>query len=97
MVDRKQCVVLSGALSDWCLIKAGVPRGSTLGLMLFLVIINNTVEDTNSSIGLVVDDTSLYIVVDDSLDSAIKLNTGPSRIDMWASMLLVSFNLYKFE
>ena len=35
-----------------------------------------------------------YIVVDDPLDSAIKLNADLSRIDMWASMWLVTFCLF---
>ena len=44
--------------------------------------INDIVEEINSSIRLFADDTSLYIVADDPLDSAIKLNADLSRIDM---------------
>ena len=55
------------------------------------------VEEINSSIRLFADDTSLYIVVADPLDSAIKLNTDLSRIDMWASMWLVTLNFSKIE
>ena len=43
------------------------------------------------------DDTSLYIIVDDPLNAAIKLNAELSRIDMWASMWLVTFNPSKSE
>ena len=64
-----------------------MPQGSILGPLLFLVLINDIVEVMNSYIRLFADDTNLYIVVDDPLDSTIKLNTGLSRIDMWASML----------
>ena len=71
---------------------AGVPQGSIIGPLLFLVFINHIVEEINSSIRLFADDTSLYIVVDNPLDSTIKLNTDLSRIDMWASMWLVTFN-----
>ena len=39
----------------------------------------------------------IYIVIDDTLDSAIKLNTDLSRIDMWASKWLVTFNPSKSE
>ena len=80
--DRKQ----SGVSSEWCLKKAGVPQGSIIGPLLFLVFLNGIVEEINSSIRLFADDSSLYIVVDDPLDSAIKLNADHSRIEIWASM-----------
>ena len=35
--DRKQRVVLPRVSSDWCFIKAGVPQGSILRPLLFLV------------------------------------------------------------
>ena len=92
--DRKQRVVLPGVSSDWRFIKAGVPQGSNLGPLLFLVFINDIVDEINSSIRLFADDASLYIIVDDPLDAAIKLNADLSRIDMWASMWLVTFNTF---
>ena len=95
--DRKQRVVLPGVTSYLCFIKAGVPQGSILGPLLFLVFINDIVEEINSSFRLFADDTSLYIIVDDPLDAAIKLNADLSRIDMWASMWLVTFNPSKSE
>ena len=59
------------------------------------------VEEINSSIRLFADFFKLfltfYIIVHDSLDSAIKLNADLSRIDMWASMWLVTFNPSKSE
>ena len=73
--DRKQRVVLPGVSSDWCFIKAGVPQGSILGPLLFLVFINDIEEEINSSIRLFADDTSLYIIVDDPLDAAIKFQS----------------------
>ena len=77
-----------------------MPQGSILGPLLFLVFINDIVEEINSSIRLFADDTSLYIIVDDPLDpldAAIKLNADLSRIDMWASTWLVTFNPSKSE
>ena len=73
--DRKQRVVLPGAVSDWLFIRAGVPQGSILGPLLFLLYINDIVTDIGSNIRLFADDTSLYIVVDDPSDAANCLNT----------------------
>ena len=75
---RKQRVVLPGTASSWTSIKAGVPQGSILGPLLFLVYINDIVENIHSSIRLFSDDTSLYIIVDDPIDSADQLNNKKS-------------------
>ena len=58
---RKQRVVLPGGASDWVNIIAGVPQGSILGPLLFLIYINDIVNDIQSTIRLFADDTSLYI------------------------------------
>ena len=60
LADRKQRVVLPGAVSEWEYIQAGVPQGSILGSLLFLLYINDIVNDIGSNIRLFVDDTSLY-------------------------------------
>ena len=65
--DRKQ----PGVSSEWCLKKAGVPQGYIHGPLLFLVFLYGIVEEIKSSLRLFADDSSLYIVVDDPLDSAI--------------------------
>ena len=95
--DRKQRVVLSGAVSDWLFIRAGVPQGSILGPLLFLLYINDIVTDIGSNIRLFADDTSLYIVVDDPSDAANCLNTDFDKISRWAATWLVSFNPAKTE
>ena len=73
--NRKQRVVLPGACSNWTSVTAGVPQGSILGPLLFLLYINDIVEDIRSYIRLFADDTSLYIIVDNPVDAATELNS----------------------
>ena len=68
---RKQRVVYNGQASDWTSVQAGVPQGSILGHILFLLYINDIVNDIGCPIRLFADDTSLYIVVDSPIQPQI--------------------------
>ena len=95
--NRQQRVVLPGTASNWTSLKAGVPQGSILGPLLFLVYINDIVENIHSSIRLFADDTSLYVIVDDPIVAANQLNNDLHIIHLWAKKWLVSFNPAKSE
>ena len=95
--DRKQRVVLPGGLSDWEDISAGVPQGSILGPLLFLVCIIDIVQEINSTIRLFADDTSLFIIVESPEEAANTLNQDLNRISAWAEKCLVSFNPQKTD
>ena len=95
--NRKQRVVIPGVWSDWSLVKAGVPQGSILGPLLFLLYINDIVENINSSVRLFADDTSLYIIVDNPTQAAYQLNSDLLKIHQWATKWLVTFNPSKSE
>ena len=97
LTDRKQRVVIPGGTSDWKFIKAGVPHGSILGPLLFLLYTNEIVTDIHSSVRLFADDTSLYIIVDDPTDAAEQLNIDLETINRWAETWLVKFNPSKSE
>ena len=77
---RRQRVVIPGAMSDWVYIKAGVPQGSILGPLLFLVYINDIVTDIGANIRLFADDTSLYIIVENPVDASLCLNRDLQKI-----------------
>ena len=90
-------MVVPGAQSDWIGIKAGVPQGSILSPLLFLIYINDIVEDIGFVIRLFADDTSLYFVVDNPIDAANVLNSDLNKIHLWAKKWLVTFNPSKSE
>ena len=67
-------MVLNGQSSNWSHIKAGVPQGSILGPLLFLVYIKDLPEGLTTSAKHFADDTSLFSVVHDSVASPASIN-----------------------
>ena len=72
--NRKQRVVLNGQCSSWADVNAGVPQGSILGPLLFLIYINDLSDGLKSECKLLADDTSLFSLVNDTNTSASDLN-----------------------
>ena len=72
--DRKQRVSLNEQVFLWTGINAGVPQGSILGPLLFLVYINNLADGLPSNAKLFADDTSLFLVIHVADTSANELN-----------------------
>ena len=90
--SRKQRVVINGQSSSWNSIKAGVPQGSVLGPLLFLIYINDITSVIQSEVRLFADDTVLYIDVEDPTACANLLNTDLANMTDWANQWLVQFS-----
>ena len=69
-----QRVVLNSQTSEWLQVKAGVPQGSILGPLFFLIYINELSNDIVSTVKLFADDISLFAIVHDPKTSAYNLN-----------------------
>ena len=65
LTNRKQRVVLNGQCSSWVDIRAGVPQGSILGPLLFLIYVNDLPNGLKSGCKLLADDASLFSVSSD--------------------------------
>ena len=90
--NRMQRVVLNGQHSCWKTIDAGVPQGSVLGPLLFLLYINDiTSQIKNVNIRLFADDTCLFIDVDDRINTALQLEEDLETINLWGEQWLVDF------
>ena len=73
--------MLNGQHSSWANVKAGVPQGSILGPLLFLIYINDLSNGFNSSVKLFADDTPLFSAVNIITDSANLLKSNLSEMN----------------
>ena len=72
--DRLQRVVLNEQASSWKEVLAGVPQGTILGPLLFLIYINELPTNMEAQARIFADDTSLFYVVNEHQICAMKLN-----------------------
>ncbi len=57
--NRKQTVVINGSASDWAPFTSGVPKGSVLGPVIFIIYINDIDLGLNNFIAKFADDTKI--------------------------------------
>jgi hypothetical protein len=89
-------VVYSNVCSDISCRKFGVPQGSVLGPLLFLIYVNdvgNAVPDAN--VKLFVDDTNLFIVDPDVVTLNKKANCFIDQLQQWFIANKLSINITK--
>ena len=78
--NRKQRVVVNDQKSEWENVNAGVPQGSSLGPLLFLIYINDLSGDLSSMAKLFADDTFLFNIGPDINTSANELNNDLKNV-----------------
>ena len=69
--DRTQTVVIDNEKSATVPVTSGVPQGSVLGPILFLININDLPDKTKSKVRLFADDTAIYLAVSNLEDAQI--------------------------
>ena len=87
---RLQSTVVNGMRSDLKYTHAGVPTGSVLGPLLFLLYINDLPKDLTADTRLFADDTSMIYSHDRDISDVV--NTDLTRLDRWAKTWLVDLN-----
>ena len=98
--NRQLKVVLDGQQSSCYSINAGVPQGSVLGPILFLIFINDLPDDCLSQIAIYADDTTVYDCRDSTDDFSVVEQAGSLELDLrdiveWGEKWLVTFNAAK--
>ena len=92
LTDRSQRVLLNGQCSNWQPILAGVPQGSILGPLFFLMYINDLPDGLKSNVKLFADNTSLFSVVKNKEESASDVTNDLDMISKWTYNCKMSFN-----
>ena len=90
--NRFQRLVLNGQTSNWKEVLAGVPQGSMLGPLFFLIFINDIPEGIQSNIKIFADDTSIFSVLKDNVRDSAILSEDLNLISNWAFKWNMSFN-----
>ena len=92
ILNRHQRVTLNGSESSWRSISAGVPQGSVLGPLLFLVYINDLTEDIKSQMRLFADDSSVFTPVKDVQVTHEQLVKDLETVSKWGYQWKMVFN-----
>ena len=85
VIERKESFLMDK-------IHAGVPQGSILRPLLFLIYIKDLADNLSSNVELFADDTLVFSVVYDLSASARELNDDLKKINKWAFQWKMSFN-----
>ena len=91
---RTQRVVIDGILSDPLPVLSGVPQGSVLGPLLFLIYINDLLDGISSGGKLFADDSKLFRKISSQTDRQI-LQEDLNKLHEWSRKWLMSFNEQK--
>ena len=95
--NRTQRVVIKDALSTIGQFKVGVPQGSVLGPLLFLVFINDIADGMTGLDRLFADDTSIGHIANDNDSLQDMVNLDLAYLKDWSKRWLVKFNQNKTE
>ena len=95
--DRKQRVVIKSYMSSFKNVRAGVPQGSVLGPLLFLIFVNDISSSLLSLTRLFADDSSLFCSASNLEDIEGIINHDLRMLVTWANQWLVKFNPLKTE
>ena len=92
--NRKQSVRINGSTSSWTSVTSGVPQGSILGPLMFLLFVNDIPQITSSNIMLFADDTKLWRLIK-SIDDVNILQEDLAKIIEWCQKWKLHLNVKK--
>ena len=94
LANREQRVVVNGSQLSWLPVTSGVPQGTVLGPLLFLLYINDITADMKSDIRLFADDCIPYRTISSGHDQTI-LQEDINTLHSWTKTWQMQFNSKK--
>ena len=91
LCNRTQEVMVNGSKSKSDPVISGVPQGTVLGPVLFVIYINDLLDDITSHGLMFADDTKIFRLIT-SREDAIKLQEDISKLEEWTRVWQVHFN-----
>ena len=95
VTNRKQFVKIRNSNSTTLEVTSGIPQGSVLGPILFILYINDITEHINSKIVLFADDIKLYKTIQNNKNDTKQLQDDINKLYRWSEIWLLKFNTTK--
>ena len=95
--NRHQCVAVNGTTSSEAQVRSGIPQGSVLGPLIFLIrIFDTNYEKADSTVSCFADDTQILLGIKNEEDTQMVQN-DVHKLYKWADTNNMKFNANKFE
>ena len=93
LLSRKQRVKINGVFSNWQNVLSGIPQGSVLGPLLFIIYINDLVEvcSQGSRLFLYADDAKIFKHISNDFDK-VDLQSDLDSVKQWSDTWLLKLN-----
>ena len=96
--ERRQRVLLDGVHSEWTRLTKGVPQGSILGPMLFLLFVNNLSDVVqHCTVNLYADDTTIYSTDENPVVLGARMEKDLESVANWIKMNGLKMNVVKTQ
>ena len=94
LTHRKHRVIVDGDISNWTSVLSGVPQGSVLVPLLFLININDLEDDISNKLLKFADDSKVFRKVTNDTDKQ-SLQDDLDKLDKWSEKCQMLFNFGK--
>jgi len=91
LTDREMRVMVNKQFSAWAPVISGVPQGSVLGPLLFLIYVNDLPDWIKNDMRMFADDTKIWSRIG-GLTDCVRLQADLNQLHAWSDKWLLSFN-----